>query len=112
MNPKSNRGGTTIFLEYYFAQIPTELIRCSEISRGARLTYGVYHSYAQEKRLMEKPRTFVSQKTLARDLGCVVSTVSKWTKELKAEGWIKIFRRGWKSSVIILHAKAKKVKKT
>jgi hypothetical protein len=91
-----------------FAQIPQRLIRNQLISRSARLLYGVYHSFAQDKKLSDKPTTFVSQETLAKIMGCTIQSVSSWQKELVRAGWIHVRRRGFKSNLTTLYPEPKR----
>ena len=89
----------------FFAQIPQSLLRDSTISRSARLLFALYHSYAHVKNLEREPSTSVSQKTLAKSMGCTVQSVSNWTRELRNVGWIKSKRKGLQSNVTRLFPK-------
>jgi hypothetical protein len=84
----------------FYAIIPTELLRCAEISMHARLLYALLHSYSKQKtwrRLPNKtfvPSTFVSQKTLSEKMNCSVRSIFTWQRELSDAGWVKVVRRG------------------
>lgn len=90
----------------FFGQIPQDLIRDPDIPIPARLLYGVYHTYAKKKDLKkEDVWTYVSQKELAKVLGCCIQSVSDWTGILKETGWISVTRRMNKSNLVYLHGK-------
>lgn len=109
-NP-SKETRTAIFCDYpKFSQIPVALAKDRSVSDIGYRLYGVCHSYAQEKSLVKKPITFVSQKTLARDINRTVNTVSIHMKKLERR-WITIYRRGWRSNYIFLHYKPKRSKR-
>lgn len=102
---------TAIFCDYpKFSQIPVALAKDRSVSDIGYRLYGVCHSYAQEKNLLRKPITFVSQKTLAKDMNRRVETISRKMKELEKR-WITIVRRGWRSNYIFLHYKPKRSKR-
>lgn len=92
----------------HFAQIPQALIRDQTISRPARLLYGQFHSFAPNKRLAGLPTTYVSQRKLAKTMGCTIQSISCWQKELVVKGWIHVRRRGNNSSLVTLYPKPKK----
>lgn len=100
---------TAVFCDYpKFSQIPVALAKDRSVSDIAYRLYGVYHSYSQEKSLVQKPITFVSQKTLARDMNRAVETISRKTTELIKSGWIIVIHRGWRSNYIFLNGKPKR----
>lgn len=105
--------GTAVFWEGpYYAQIPEDLVRDSKIPHAAVRLYGIYHTFAQSKRLMSNPRTFVSQETIAKCMGVNYVRVSIWTKHLEDTGWLAINRRGQgKSNIIILHSRKRSCRK-
>ena len=115
--PEEERGrrpresGTVVYYDGpFFAQIPQELIRDPIIPHAAVRLWGIYHTYAQNtKDLKLNPLTFVSQETVAKDMGVHRNRVSYWTRYLEREGWLTVIRRGLnKSNVIILHGRRKK----
>lgn len=76
------------------AQIPVRLLLDRRISDGAIRQYGIYHSYCPDKRIEEgKSQTFVSQQTVADDVGCTTKTVKKRQKELEITNWINVSKR-------------------
>ncbi len=83
----------------FYAIIPTELIRCAEVSRGARLLYGLVHSYSKQKVWLDSPKgirrpfAYVSKKRLAKNMNCSSRSIYTWLKELSAAGWVEIRRR-------------------
>jgi len=92
---------------FRFAQIPSELIKNPKVSKAGRLLFGIYHSYSPQKDLKKNPnKIFVSQRSLAKDLGCQVRYIKDLQKELEREGWISVKRR--KTNFITLHSKPKK----
>lgn len=105
---QQHRRGNGISRSSYFAQIPQSLVRDPRISRSARLLYALYHSFAPEKKLQQKPITYISQKKLSSFMGCTIQSISNWTRELKESGWITVKKRGWKSNYITLNPSPKR----
>lgn len=107
---KSRRQETAIFYDgLYFAQTPQALIRNPNISHAAVRLYGIYHTYSQNKKLINQPSTFVSQERLASNMGASRVTIWKLTKILENEGWLIIKRRGLNmTNIIILHSRKKR----
>lgn len=92
-----------------FAQTPQELMRDPNMPDAAVRLYGVYHTYAPNKDLRNRPDTFVSQATIAKDMGKGRDRVSYWTQYLHEKGWLTIKKRGQgNTNIIILHAKKKR----
>lgn len=110
MNDKRNEesgtdDGVEIEIEGpYYSQIPVDLLRDPQIKFQAAGVYGLLHSYGWPKDLSSKPKTFVSQKTLASS-GMSTDQLRKWIKVLEAAGWLTIQRRGLnRSNKYTLHA--------
>lgn len=72
-----------------FTQIPNWLLRSREVTRDAKLLYGVLLSYA-----WQTERCFPGYETLMDDLCCAREALAKYIKELKDKGLIKVQRRG------------------
>ena len=72
-----------------FTAFPNVVLRCSQISIGARTTYAMLLSYAWQKDFC-----FPAQERLASDLGTTDRTVRKWLTELRAFGLISWKQRG------------------
>lgn len=112
MENQKNQGNreTKLFIttDYSFAQTPTALIIDRNISRPARLLYGVMHVDCTNKHLNKNPLNFTSRKRLAYVMKCGVWSISKWIGELKKAGWISVHQRAWRSNLVILHHKKKR----
>lgn len=72
-----------------FTLIPNDVLRDSEISFGARLTYTLLLSYA-----WQEGSCFPGQERMADDLGVTRQAVNKYLKELKADRYVSWKRRG------------------
>jgi len=99
-----------VFFEgIYFGKVPLELLRDPKVKLQAKAIYALMHSYSQPKRLISKPKTFVSQKRLAKDVGLSDEQIRYWLKKLEESGWLKVLRRGLnKTNYYILYAKKRK----
>ena len=101
--------GYSVRTDYpHFAQIPQALIRDPKIKHAAKVLYGIYHTYAQNKDLKNGADTFVSQARVARDMGKGRDRVSHWTQYLHKKGWLRIRPRQGNTNIIILHGKMKR----
>jgi DNA-binding transcriptional ArsR family regulator len=76
-------------LKHGFTIIPNYVLRAPDLSRDAKLLYGILLSYA-----WQKGRCFPGYGTLQRDMGSGSAQVSKYLRELREAGWLKITRRG------------------
>ena len=95
----------------YHCEIPQDLARDSEISRDARLLWGIYHSYSQKKQKAYDPSTFVGQGTLCQVMGARRDAIYRWTKELREAGWLDVERRGLnKPNLITLYWQKRRVR--
>jgi hypothetical protein len=72
-----------------FTQIPNVILRCCDISDGAKIVLGVILSYA-----WTGTKSFPGREKLAADTGHTVKTVTKYTQELQTSGLLEIQRRG------------------
>jgi len=72
-----------------FTQVPNFILRDSELSIGAKLTYAMFLSYA-----WHNDRCFPGQERLAAEMGMSVPSVSNFISELRDQGLISIQRRG------------------
>ena len=109
---RRTRGGMEIAQDWpLFGQTPQALVRDSKYPAQAKALYCLYHTYSAPKELSEKPDTFVSQKTLAQNMGWHYNNVSHYEKVLEEAGWITVKRRGFnQSNLIILHGRRKRVR--
>jgi hypothetical protein len=72
-----------------FTLIPNTILRRTDLTPGAKLTYIVLLSYA-----WQQDHCFPGQSTLARDLGAGRRSVVRYLQELKAVGLLSVHRRG------------------
>lgn len=72
-----------------FTQVPNFLLRSSELSMGAKLTYAMFLSYA-----WSNDCCFPGQATLGRDIGVTRQSVNGFIAELERAGHIAVKRRG------------------
>ncbi len=72
-----------------FTQIPNAVLRARDLSRDAKLLYGILLSYA-----WRDGACFPGYDRLTDDLQCGRSQLSKWIQELRAGGYIGVKRRG------------------
>jgi len=82
-----------------FTQIPNFIIRHSELSVGAKISYAALLSYAWHNDCV-----FPGLETLAEDIGSSVRSVKNYVKELQSFGLVEITRRGLgKTNIYRLH---------
>ncbi len=72
-----------------FTQVPNFILRDSQLSIGAKLTYAMFLSYA-----WHNDRCFPGQERLADDMGMSRTSVTAFIGELEKRGFIAIQRRG------------------
>ena len=72
-----------------FTQVPNFILRDSNLSIGAKVTYAMFLSYA-----WNNDRVYPGQDRMAEDMGMSVSRVNDFIKALKVAGFIEITRRG------------------
>jgi len=72
-----------------FTQVPNFILRDSQLSIGAKLTYAMFLSYA-----WHNDRCFPGQERLAADMGMSRTSVTAFIGELEERGYITIQRRG------------------
>ncbi|MBI5769785.1 MAG: helix-turn-helix domain-containing protein [Verrucomicrobia bacterium] len=72
-----------------FTQVPNFILRDSQLSIGAKLTYAMFLSYA-----WHNDRCFPGQERLAEDMGMSRTSVTAFIGELEERGYITIQRRG------------------
>src|SRR5438045_3360250 len=72
-----------------FTIIPNYVLRARNLSRDAKLLYGILLSYA-----WQTDSCFPGYDTLMEDMQCGRPQVSKYIKELKEVGLIEVKRRG------------------
>lgn len=73
--------------------VPIWLLRRTEISKGAKLTYARLCRYAGKN-----GQCFPKQSTLAKELGCSTRTMSRYLRELRDCGLIESVRVGKRCS--------------
>ena len=97
-----------------FTQVPNFILRSSNLSMGAKMTYAMLLSYAWQNDFC-----FPGQETLAADIGVSKRSVVSFIKELQASECVSVKRRGLnKPNIYTLHLtikgkvrqKARKVK--
>jgi hypothetical protein len=76
-------------LRHGFTIIPNYILRSPNLSRDAKLLYGILLSYA-----WQKGSCFPGYETLQKDMGCGSAQISRYIKELKDTGWLHVVRRG------------------
>jgi biotin operon repressor len=91
---------------YFFSIAPTNLVKSKLVSNAAVRLYLLYHSHCPMKHIEKGfSRTFVSQSTLAEELGCDERTIQRRQKELEQAGWISVRPgKGLSSNTITLHS--------
>jgi len=72
-----------------FTQVPNILLNETELSFAAKVAYAKLLSYAWNNNLV-----FPGLQTMAKQLGCAISTVSEAVTELRRAGWVDVVRRG------------------
>lgn len=72
-----------------FTQVPNYVLKSEKLSPGAKLTYTMLLSYAWQNEYC-----FPGQETLAKDMGSGLRSVARYIKELEAEKFLKIKKRG------------------
>lgn len=76
-------------LRHGFTIIPNYVLRAANLSRDAKLLYGILLSYA-----WQKGSCFPGYETLQKDMSCGSAQISRYIKELKVSGWLHVTRRG------------------
>lgn len=97
--------GSPLFsIGVFYVQIPIPLLQDSSLTASAKLLYGIFHSFCQEKKLSKDPLTFVSPAKIGRDFmgGSSRQYVCNLTKDLERAGWLFSLRRGLGHSNIII----------
>jgi hypothetical protein len=106
---RRGQGFEIIHDEPYFGKIPQELLRAQTIRPAPKALFGLCHTYGRNKMLNQNPTRYVTQETLARDMGVTTRTIRTWIKELEEKGWVTVIRRGLnKPNIIILHGERKR----
>lgn len=72
-----------------FTQVPNFILRATDLSVGAKVTYAMFLSYA-----WNNDSCFPGQERLAQDMGMSRSRVTEFIGELERAGLISIQRRG------------------
>jgi biotin operon repressor len=86
-----------------FSQVPNFILRNSDISLGAKVTYAMFLSYA-----WHNDSCFPGQERLAEDMGMSRTSVTAFIGELEKCGFITIQRRGQgKTNIYTVHFKVK-----
>lgn len=86
-----------------FTQVPNFILRNPNLSIGARMTYGMFLSYA-----WHNDNCFPGQDRLATDMGMSRSRVTEFVSELSRAGLLTIQRRGQgKTNDYTIHFKVK-----
>lgn len=82
-----------------FTQVPNFILKHSDLSIGAKLTYAMFLSYA-----WHNDSCFPGQDRLAADIGMSRPRVTQFTAELKKAGLVTIQRRGLgKTNIYTIH---------
>jgi hypothetical protein len=85
-------------LRHGFTLIPNAVLRAPNLSRDAKLLYGILLSYA-----WQKGSCFPGYETLMQDLRCAREALAKYIKELRTTGFVEVKRRGQgKTSIYII----------
>jgi Helix-turn-helix domain len=86
-----------------FTQVPNIILKSTDLSVGAKLTYAMLLSYA-----WQNDSCFPGQETLAADMGSGRRSLVRYIDELEREGFVSIKRQGLgKVNIYTLHAKVK-----
>ena len=72
-----------------FTQVPNAILRSSQLSVGAKLTYAMLLAYA-----WGNDYCFPGQDRLAKDMGVSLRSANTHIKELERHGFVQITRRG------------------
>ena len=72
-----------------FTQVPNAILKSTEITPPAKLTYAMLLSYA-----WQNDSCFPGQDRLAKDMGAGKRSVVRYIEELERLGFIKVKRRG------------------
>ncbi len=81
--------GADLLTAQGFTQVPNHVLRSSELSPGAKLTYAMLLSYA-----WNNDYCFPGQERLAQDMGITRQSANTHIQELRAKKFIKVSRRG------------------
>jgi len=102
---KAVKKGTKVSKDFYFAQIPIEMIK--DVSPRTLALYAVIYGYCSNWK-SPNPVGIVDQKTLSRKLGCCIRTVKSCMRELHKTGWATVKQTGLNCpNAITLHGKKK-----
>ena len=94
---------TNPVLQGGFTQVPNFILKNSEISVGAKVTYAMFLSYA-----WHNDSCFPGQDRMAEDMGMSRSRVTEFTGALERLGLISIQRRGQgKTNIYTIHFQVK-----
>jgi biotin operon repressor len=86
-----------------FTQVPNFILKNSNLSLGAKVTYAMFLSYA-----WHNDSCFPGQERLAEDMGMSRSRVTEFVSELEKGGLVTIQRRGQgKTNVYTIHFQVK-----
>ena len=81
-----------------FTQVPNMLLNNAELSAQAKIAYAKLLSYAWHNNMV-----FPGQERMATETGTSQPTIARAIKELEAQGWLAIKRRGQgKTNVYVL----------
>lgn len=81
--------GGDAFTTSGFTQVPNALLRSSDLTSHAKLTYAMLLSYA-----WQNDYCFPGQERLAQDMGAGKRSVVRYIDELQSKGYIKVRKRG------------------
>jgi DNA-binding transcriptional MocR family regulator len=88
-----------------FTQVPNFILKNSNLSPGAKVTYAMFLSYA-----WHNDSCFPGQDRLAVDMGMSRSRVTEFVGELESAGLISIQRRGQgKTNIYTIHFQVRPV---
>lgn len=82
-------------LKHGFTQLPNYILKDTELSFGARLTFAVLLSYA-----WQEGSCFPGQERMAKDLGTSDRSIRTFLTELKAHGYVEWKQQGLNRSNI------------
>lgn len=95
---------------FFYGQIPIELLKDKKVKDEAKVQYIIYHSYSKEKDLKtNKCQCFASQSRIAKDFNLSISKIRRNQNKLEKAGWVHVRRRGGVSTnIVTLRYKPKK----
>jgi hypothetical protein len=98
--------GADRFTQNGFTQVPNSLLKSTDLSVGAKLTYAMLLHYAWQNDFC-----FPGQDRLAKDIGIGLRSSNRYIKELEARAYVRILRRGLgRVNIYELHIRAAKVR--